>query len=94
MSRRTTADTRAVPPDDVASHVNVVAAVSAVTVATSQPVRDDTGESGSWTSQLTETLETYQPPAPSVPLTVGRITGGVRSSVPGRRSQTPRYWLA
>ena len=63
MSRLTTVDAVAVPPDDVAVHVNVVAAVSVVTVAASQPVRDETGESGSWTSQLTETSETYQPSA-------------------------------
>jgi hypothetical protein len=88
-----TTDAVAVPPDDVASHVNVVPAVSVVTEEGSQPLVDDTGESGSWTSQLTDASDTYQPLLPSVPLTVGVITGGVMSSVIGRQSQTPRHEL-
>ena len=76
MSRRTTIDAVDVPPAEVASHVNVVAAVSEVTVVGSQPTREVTADSASWTSQVTETSETYQPLLPAVPVTVGVITGG------------------
>ena len=83
VSRMTTVDADAVPPDEVASHVNVVPAVSATTVVGSHPVRDVTGDSASSTAQSTETSETYQPLSPAVPLTIG-ATDGRRDVVRGR----------
>ena len=58
-----------VPPSLVATQVNVVPAVSAVTVTVSQPLRAEIGVCGSRTSQLTVTSPVYQPPSPSWPST-------------------------
>lgn len=68
-----------VPPLEVAVHVKVTPVVSVVTVVGSQPVFDDTADSASVTVQDTETFDVYQPLFPSVPVTVGVITGGVAS---------------
>ena len=92
VSRRTTVDDVAVPPSDVASQVNVVPAVSAATVVGSQPVWEVTAESASWTSQVTETSETYQPLFPAIPVTLDVIAGGEWSPALGRQSQAPRDW--
>ncbi len=92
-SRETVSVLLDVPPDDVATHVSVVPAVSVAIVAGSHPGPDDASDSGSPTSQLTATSETYQPLAPSVPDTVDVMSGGVMSSVLGRHSHTPRYML-
>jgi hypothetical protein len=94
VSRLTTAVAVAVPPDDVAVHVNVVPVVSPVTEAASQPLVEVTADSASWTSQLTATLDVNQPFEPWVPERFAWIVGGVRSSSAGRQSQTPRYGLA
>ena len=77
-SRLTVTLSDAVPPADVAEHVNVVPAVSAVTVVEPQPegLRVD---SGSVTFQDTPTSKVYQPLLPCVPVTVRVMTGGVVS---------------
>jgi hypothetical protein len=72
-------DAELVPPALVAVQVSVVPAVSAVIVVVPHPLVEVTGDSGSVTVQLTVTSLTYQPPLPSVPLTVGVICGGVVS---------------
>lgn len=54
--------------------------VSDVTLLVPQPEDDEIAESGSVTVQPTETLLVYQPLFPSVPLTLGVITGGVESA--------------
>ena len=59
--------------------MKVVPAVSLVTLAASQPLLALMADSASTTLQVTETLLVYQPLLPSVPLTVGVITGGVVS---------------
>jgi hypothetical protein len=61
VSRLTTAETLPVPPPEVAWQVNVVPTVSAITVAGPHPVWDATGDSRSWTSQFTETLDLQEP---------------------------------
>ena len=88
-SRFTKADALAVPPSDVASHVNEISAVSDVTLVGSQPVCEMISDSGSCTSKLTATSETYQPLSPIVPDTVGVITGGQSRGPTGRQSQMP-----
>src|SRR6187551_490263 len=75
-SRLTKADALDVPPADVASHVNDTSGVSAVTLTGSQPFCEMISDSGSCTSKLTSTSETYQPLSRIVPETLGVITGG------------------
>jgi hypothetical protein len=79
-SRLIVTDWEAVPPALVAVHVSVVPVVSDVIVVEPQPDEDEIAESGSVTVQLTVTLLVYQPLFPSVPLTLGVITGGVLSA--------------
>src|SRR5687767_6369373 len=67
------------PPSLAAEHVRRVPTVSVVSVLASQPVDHRMADSGSSTRQLTVTLLTYQPLAPSVPKISGVITGGVGS---------------
>ena len=93
MSRLTTTVRVAVPPPEVALHVKLVPVVSETTLDGSQPAVEVTAHSGSVTDQLTPTSEPCQPLLPSVPDTVGVITGGVRSSVTGRHSHTPTLGL-
>jgi hypothetical protein len=81
-SRLIVTDCELVPPALVAEQVNVVALVSDVIVVVPQPVCDETVESGSVTVQLTVTSLVYQPLFPSVPVTLGVITGGVVSVGP------------
>ena len=79
-SRLIVTDRVAVPPRLVAVQVNVTPDVSEVTLVVPQPVEELTADSASITDQLTPTLLVYQPPFPSVPVTVGVIVGGVPSS--------------
>ena len=90
VSRLTVVETVVVPPPEIAEHVNVVPAVSAVTVAGGQS--NVTAESGSETSHETETSERYQSWVPSVPFTTARTTGAVMSSVAGRQNHAPRKY--
>src|SRR5688572_21244680 len=69
-----------VPPPDVAVHVSVVPAVSAVSVVALQPEAEEMALPASVTDHDTVTSETYQPPPPSVPDTEGTIVGGVAST--------------
>ena len=78
-SRLMVTDCVLVPPALVAEHVNVVPAVSIVTLLDPQPVLDVIVDSGSATVHETPTLLVYQPLLPSVPLTVGVMTGEVLS---------------
>ena len=75
-----------VPPSLAATHVNVVPAVSAVSVTVSQPLCAEIGVCGSLTSQLTVTLPVYQPPSPSGPSMEGTRRGGVGST---KRANAP-----
>jgi hypothetical protein len=67
------------PPALVAEQVSVTPAVSLLTVTGSQPLWLLMADSLSTTLQLTLTPLTYQPLAPSVPATVGVMTGAVLS---------------
>src|SRR2546426_11661526 len=64
----------AIPPSLVALQVKLMPAVSVVSMLVAQPVELN-GVSGALTVQLTVTLLWYQPLLPSVPVTVGVITG-------------------
>jgi hypothetical protein len=77
-SRLMVTDWLAEPPELVAVQVNVVPAVSLVTVVEPQPDCDVIAESGSVTLQPIVGLAMYQP-LTRVPVTVGVITGGVTS---------------
>jgi hypothetical protein len=66
-SRFTVTDSVLVPPSLVATHMNVVPAVSVVSVTVSQPLWTVAGVCGSLTSQLTVTSPVYQPPSLSCP---------------------------
>ena len=88
VSRITVVDTVVVPPPDVAVHVNVVPAVSEVTVAASQPEVAEISDSGSETSQVTVTSDRYQPCAAERPAHV-RAHDGLREVV-GRRAARAR----
>src|SRR5262245_57801917 len=68
-SRAIVTDAVDTPPRFVAVHVNVVPVVSAVIVALSHPSPSVVGDSIGSTFQLTVTLPTYQPFAPSAPMT-------------------------
>ena len=70
-------------------HVNVVPAVSAVTVTGSHAVLAER-QSGSSTVHETETSDVYQPFDPTSRSRLARTTGAVMSSVAGRQSQAPR----
>ena len=70
-----------VPPALVTSQVRVVPAVSLSMVVKSQPLVEVMANSLSMTVQLTVTSLVYQPLSPSVPLTLGVITGGVLSRI-------------
>ena len=59
--------------------VNVIPVVSVETVLLPHPDDDEIADSGSVTLQETWTLDVYQPLLPSVPVTVGVMTGGVVS---------------
>src|SRR5512147_1326115 len=72
-------DCEAVPPALVAVQVSVVPVVSVVMLVVPQPEVLEMVDSLSTTLQLTLTLLVYQPFVPSVPVTVGVITGGVVS---------------
>src|SRR6516164_11488593 len=67
------------PTPFVAEQVNVIPAVSAVSVVGVQPDEDVIPDSGSVTFQLTPTLLMYQPLLPNVPVICGTMTGGVVS---------------
>ena len=84
-SRLTVTVCVALPPPLVALHVNVVPALSLVTVVGPQPNDVEIADSASTTVQLTFTLLVYQPLF-SVPATTGVMTGGVASvgSAPAR----------
>ena len=85
-SRFTVTDSVLVPPSLVAMHVNVVPAVSAVTVTVSQPLCAEIGVCASLTSQLTVTSPVYQPRSPSGPVMEGTRRGGVGST---KRANAP-----
>ena len=70
-----------VPPALVAWQVNVVPLVSVFTVVDPHPEVEVTADSLSETAHDTLTLLTYQPLFPSVPVTVGVMTGGVVSAM-------------
>lgn len=78
-SRLMVTDCEFVPPALVALQMRVRPAVSELMVVDSHPVVEVIVDSGSDTVQLTVTSLTYQPLLPSVPLTLGVITGGVVS---------------
>src|SRR5438067_608262 len=63
----------------VAEQVTAVPLVSAVSVTGSHPLVDATPDCESLTRHVTVTALTYQPLLPSVPLTIGVISGGVVS---------------
>jgi hypothetical protein len=65
----------------VAEHVNVVPAVSVEILVGLQFVEEKMPDCGSVTDQLNDTLLIYQPFNPSVPLTVGVMTGAVLSKM-------------
>src|SRR5437016_991367 len=67
------------PTPFIAEHVKVTPAVSAASVIGPQPDEEARPDSGSLTSQVTETVLTYHPLLPSVPTTCGMMTGGVVS---------------
>jgi hypothetical protein len=67
------------PPSLDALHVNLVDAVSALSVRVSHPVVERMIDSGSTTDQLTVTFDLYQPASPSIPVMTGVTTGGVGS---------------
>src|SRR5438876_4564118 len=67
------------PPSLVAEQVKDAPTVSATSVVASQPCSSKITDSGSWTIQLSVTLLTYQPLAPSVPYRTGVTSGGVGS---------------
>lgn len=67
------------PAPFVAEQVSVRPEVSVVMGVEPHPVEDAIPDSGSVALQVTVTLLTYQPLSPSVPVTVGEITGGVLS---------------
>src|SRR5678815_6145245 len=69
------------PPVEVAEHVIVMPVVSWVRVVEPQPGCDVIADSGSLTENETVTSPTYQPLAPTGPLALGVITGGVESGV-------------
>jgi hypothetical protein len=79
-SRLTVTDCELLPPALVAEQVKMAPAVSLVTELLPHPVCDVIVDWASVTVQLTDTLLVYQPFVPSVPLTVGVITGGVVSA--------------
>lgn len=73
----------AVPPALEAVQVRVWPAPLAVTVAVAQPAPKVTADWASVTVQVTVTGLIYQPFAPTVPVRLGTITGGVVSAVLG-----------
>jgi hypothetical protein len=79
-SRVIVTDELDVPPALVAEQVSVTPAVSELTVVEPQSVVEVTADSGSLTVQDTVTSLVYQPFRPSVPTTVGVITGAVVST--------------
>jgi hypothetical protein len=76
------------PTPFVAEHVNVIPAVSAVSVVDVQPDEEAIPDSGSVTFQLTLTLLLYQPLLPNVPAICGLIIGGVVSPPPPPGART------
>ena len=78
-SRLIVTDLLLVPPALVAVQVYVAPEVSAVIATVPHPLCAPIDDWASVTAQLTFTLLVYQPLAPSVPLTVGVIAGGVVS---------------
>ena len=76
------------PAPLVAEHVKVVPGVFMVRLIEPQPVEDAIPDSGSTTDQVTVTPLIYQPLVPSVPVTVGWMTGGVVSAEPRMSTQT------
>ena len=78
-SRLMVTEAESVPPPLVAVQVSVVPGVSLETVVGSQPDEDVIGDSPSTTDHDTVTSLVYQPLLPSVPTTVGVMTGGVES---------------
>ncbi len=79
VARLIVTDCVAVPPPLVAVQVNVVPAVSAVTLLAAHGA-DVIADSLSVTVQATETLPVYQPSAPRLPVTTEVMTGGVVST--------------
>ena len=69
------------PPALLAVQVKPAAAESVDRTTASQPVVDSMSEFGSSTVHATCTSLVYQSPSPSVPVTTGVITGGVRSGI-------------
>src|SRR5262245_26878515 len=78
-SRFTVTDELDVPPSLVALQVNVVPAVSAVTLAVTQPEAEKTGVCSSHGHQFTVASDVYQPSPPRLPLIHDQISGGVPS---------------
>ena len=76
------------PAPFVAEHVRVVPSVFVMRLAAPHPVVDAIPDSGSTTDQETVTLLVYQPLVPSVPVTVGWMTGEVVSAEPRMSTQT------
>ena len=74
------------PAPLVAEHMSMVPAVLEVRFVAPQPVDELIPDSGSVTLQLTVTLLVYHPLAPSVPVIVGTICGGVVSGVVERKT--------
>ncbi len=78
-SRLIVTDCELVPPALLAVQIRVTPPVSESIVVSTQPSSIVTSDSGSVTVHSTETLLTYQPLLPSVPLMVYEISGGVVS---------------
>src|SRR5258706_8276680 len=74
----------------VAEQVRVVPAVSDVRFVVPQPVEEAMPDCGSVTLHATVTAPLYQPLTPSVPVTIGVITGGVVSIESGGVMATPK----
>jgi hypothetical protein len=87
VSLLTVTDRVAAPPSLLARHVTVTPLVSDEIVRGPHPSVLEIPDCGSVTTQFTTTVDTYQPPRPSVPVTAGSILGGVVSAGPATENE-------